>query len=684
MAKPTKTQTAARQAYQGLTLGFGDEMIDVLAARIASISPDLNYDEALTQARELTKQNLAADTKENPKTAILANILGSLPAGIAGGAKVLPQVALSALSGFGSTEGGVGDRAGGAGLGAAFGLGGQMLAKAGSGITKGFSDKISPEAKKAAAKLKSMGIPVRLSQLMDSKFLSAVDMALSKVPFSGAGKSQDAQRKAFTKALAGTFGENADTLTEDVLGGAKTRLSGEYDRLLGNTDIPVDRQVLAQNLSRLIGDLSLETDDAGAAFLAKQADNILNTIDNNGGKLTGKSYQKLRQTLKGASGQNYSVGQIRKFLDDEARNAVPQNIGKELGQIDSQYRNMKIAEKLYGQLQNSSGTIRPETLYNAAKSNISDLAYGGGGELGDLARVGRQLKPTIPDSGTATQALGMGALGASGAAAFLDPTLALGALGTIGTARGLNKAMTSQYLQEGMNPAIQKAAGAVVKSGAIPSVLRTGQQLSQEQPQEDFSDIEALLQQDDFSDVEKTLAQDDFSDIEAILSESNMQTETVLPPVNAPLRQPNGFLDRVAMAESGGNPNAKAKTSSASGMYQFTDPTWKGMVKNYGAQTGITLADKNDPDKQKIMAELLTQENTNAYKKAGFEPNDADLYAAHFLGGPAAVKAKKNPEAYGAALFPQAAKANQSIFYNKGRPRTNAEINALLGKKVGV
>ena len=162
------------------------------------------------------------------------------------------------------------------------------------------------------------------------------------------------------------------------------------------------------------------------------------------------------------------------------------------------------------------------------------------------------------------------------------------------------------------------------------------------------------------------------------------QTNTVLPTLNTPMRTPETFLDRVAMAESGGNPNAKAKTSSASGMYQFTDPTWRGMVKNYGAQTGITEADKNDPDKQKIMAELLTQENTQAYNKAGIQPDDADLYMAHFLGGPSAVKARKNLNAVGAELFPAAAQANKNIFYKNGRPRTVEEIRGLLGSKVGV
>ena len=201
----------------------------------------------------------------------------------------------------------------------------------------------------------------------------------------------------------------------------------------------------------------------------------MGTIDNNGGKLTGESYQKLRKTLKAAKKTNFSVGDLQKFLDDKVREFVPDNIASELGGIDEQYRNMKITEKLYGQLQNSSGQIKPETVYNVAKQNISDLPYGGGGVLGDLARGGRQLKPTIPDSGTATQLIGAGALGGAGVGALFDPTIAAAALGTVATSRGLNNAMTSKYLQEGMGPMIQKGAQALENSGTIPSVVRATQ-----------------------------------------------------------------------------------------------------------------------------------------------------------------------------------------------------------------
>jgi len=224
-----------------------------------------------------------------------------------------------------------------------------------------------------------------------------------------------------------------------------------------------------------------------------------------------------------------------------------------------------------------------------------------------------------------------------------------------------------------VSPALRIGTNTMTASPVSRAVVGGG--ITPQEPQ--------IPQQDDFSDIEAILQggqQDNFSDIEALLrpqqSTSETQTETILSPVNTPL------LSRVRQAESGGNDNAKNPNSSASGPYQFTDATWKGMVKNY-PETGLTISDKSNPAAQQIMADLLMKENANAYKKAGFEPNEADLYAAHFLGAPSAVKAKRNPEAYGAALFPQAAKANRSIFYNNGIPRTNAEINRLLGQKVG-
>ena len=182
---------------------------------------------------------------------------------------------------------------------------------------------------------------------------------------------------------------------------------------------------------------------------------------------------------------------------------------------------------------------------------------------------------------------------------------------------------------------------------------------------DDFSDMEEYLNRQN----NKTPGKDDFSDIEEYLGRQSNNAN-------------GSYLDKVAMIESGGNPNARASTSSASGLYQFTNPTWKSMVAKYGADTGIGLRDKNNPDAQRVMAQLLSNENGAALKSAGFSPSNENLYLAHFLGAGGAKKVLSNPNAYASQLLPQAAAANRAIFYSRGRPRTSAELQNVLAQKL--
>jgi len=81
---------------------------------------------------------------------------------------------------------------------------------------------------------------------------------------------------------------------------------------------------------------------------------------------------------------------------------------------------------------------------------------------------------------------------------------------------------------------------------------------------------------------------------------------------------------------------------------------------------------------------VLTQ--SNAFKLTGAlgrQPTDGELYIAHFMGVGAASRlisnAENNPRASGAALFPAAAAANRSIFYNRdGAARSVSDVYSVL------
>jgi Transglycosylase SLT domain len=172
------------------------------------------------------------------------------------------------------------------------------------------------------------------------------------------------------------------------------------------------------------------------------------------------------------------------------------------------------------------------------------------------------------------------------------------------------------------------------------------------------------------------------------------------------------YLLATAKMESNFNPGASASTSSARGLFQFIDQTWLGTVKEAGAQLGYgnyadaitksssgsySVSDpamraailklRDDPDAASAMAGVLTR--SNSFKltgKIGRRPTDSELYMAHFMGVGGAAKlignAEDNPRASGARLFPNAAAANRSIFYERGgRARTVSEVYSVLTQR---
>jgi len=169
------------------------------------------------------------------------------------------------------------------------------------------------------------------------------------------------------------------------------------------------------------------------------------------------------------------------------------------------------------------------------------------------------------------------------------------------------------------------------------------------------------------------------------------------------------YLLTTAKMESNFNPKAGASTSSAHGLFQFIDQTWLGTVKEAGSQLGYgkyadaiakngdgsySVSDptarsaimklRDDPDAASSMAAVLTQ--SNSFKltgKIGRRPTDAELYMAHFMGvggaGKLIANAEDNPNASAAKMFPNAAAANRSIFYDRsGQARSVSEVYSVL------
>ena len=172
------------------------------------------------------------------------------------------------------------------------------------------------------------------------------------------------------------------------------------------------------------------------------------------------------------------------------------------------------------------------------------------------------------------------------------------------------------------------------------------------------------------------------------------------------------YMLTTAKMELDFNPTAGASTSSARGLYQFIEQTWLGTVKEAGSQLGYgQYADaisktssgeyvvqdpgmrrsimklRDDPVASSAMAGVLTQSNSfQLTGKIGRRPTDAELYMAHFLGTGGAAKliaqAEDNPQASAVRMFPNAAAANRSIFYDRtGKGRSVSEVYSVLSTR---
>ena len=172
------------------------------------------------------------------------------------------------------------------------------------------------------------------------------------------------------------------------------------------------------------------------------------------------------------------------------------------------------------------------------------------------------------------------------------------------------------------------------------------------------------------------------------------------------------YLLALARQESSCNSHAKAKTTTAAGMFQFLEQTWLVSVNNHGGTYGygqyadqirldrgkalvydkrqrVTILDKRyDAEMAALMAAELARDNYRYLKRSINRPlQPTDLYMAHFLGAGGAKKflvaLANEPASPAAELFPSAARANRAVFYaDESRSRSVREVHTFFQGKI--
>jgi hypothetical protein len=174
------------------------------------------------------------------------------------------------------------------------------------------------------------------------------------------------------------------------------------------------------------------------------------------------------------------------------------------------------------------------------------------------------------------------------------------------------------------------------------------------------------------------------------------------------------YLFNQARVESSLNPDAHARTSSATGLFQFIEQTWLGMVKQHGAEHGLgaeanaiqrgrnghyyvsdpavrrqILDLRRQPEAASAMAAEFASDNGRYIeRRLGRPAEPVDLYLAHFLGAGGAARFLRahdaNPGASAASMLPAAARSNRAVFFNRdGSARSFAEIRSHFADRMG-
>jgi hypothetical protein len=179
--------------------------------------------------------------------------------------------------------------------------------------------------------------------------------------------------------------------------------------------------------------------------------------------------------------------------------------------------------------------------------------------------------------------------------------------------------------------------------------------------------------------------------------------ETILKAAQATDADPV-LLMAIADKESSFSTGVRARTSSATGLFQFIEKTWLRVVRDFGARHGLAKEAKaitwvddelvvaDAAEKARILelrrepyisallaAEMLKRDRQRIGRRIGRDLTHGETYLAHFLGPDDAErfmeKVVEEPQAAAAKLLPKPARANKPIFFARaGRKQKSLSV----------
>lgn len=369
-----------------------------------------------------------------PRLAPLAESIAS--AGMrAGGARGVPALAARVAGGAitgGASAGLINPSE--ADVGALVGGGLPVATKVAGAVGSKIGNTLRPAPGNAALAERAVnqyGIPLSVADVSGSAMIKGARSALDDVPLIGnlGRRQREAMQSAFNREIGKTFGENADSLTPQVLDAAKSRMGSEFDRIWNRNALQFDDGLFQQVQQLRANSAKLPQGEQGR--LSSWLDDFLSKMvpDTNGnlympGDVANRFQSTLRKESDKASGfLKDDLSSLRQSIISAFNRSVSPEDAAALTKNRGQYKAFKTVE---GLLQGAEAgvagrnvgdvpaallpqAVRKSYGSNIANSPFSDLSQIGSQYVADrVARTGGSARAMFQNS-----ALGSGlALGA--------------------------------------------------------------------------------------------------------------------------------------------------------------------------------------------------------------------------------------------------------------------------------
>jgi len=370
----------------------------------------------------------------------------------------IPGILQGGLS-YGSLE----DRAKDAaaqGVGGALGAGaGALIGKAISPAAGAAARAANPELDRLAKVASDAGIKLTPAQAGGGKFAQGVESALDTIPMTVGGQQavKEAQYAAFNRKVLSGIGADATKATPDVLADSAVKIGARMDE--GTTGVVVP---LTDSTRALVGGIRDNYLKRLPEEIRVKVGNVADDLLNAGPSISGEQYKLFSEDIAAAARATTdkkterALYGLRNVLDEAYKaSAPPEKVAAYL-EGRAQWKNLLTITDALEKSRSVTGDIPAKQYYAAVQRFNANVPRGGGGEVADVARMGRQfLVDPVNNSGTAfrnafTNLLSAGAFGGLGGLGSLaaggDPVkgMELGLLG-FGLSKGAQRLYNSPY-----------------------------------------------------------------------------------------------------------------------------------------------------------------------------------------------------------------------------------------------